>query len=97
MSESPKKKKQYCRDAWNEVFDKLGGVEHLMQWAIEHPSEYYKIMAKLAPPIKEDKGVNETHDAFIKMIMREQEQQLKELDKPVKLIDVTINDDGDSG
>ncbi len=93
MSESPKKKKQYCRDAWNEVFDKLGGVDHLMQWAIEHPSEYYKIMAKLAPPIKEDKGVNETHDAFIKMIMREQEQQLKELDKPVKLIDVTINDD----
>lgn len=91
MSESPNVKKQVARNAWNEVFQKLGGIEHLLTWAEEHQSEFYKIFAKLAPPIKEDKSDNDTHDAFIKRLMSEEYKQLKEVNQPIKLIDVVCD------
>jgi hypothetical protein len=87
---SSKIKKQVCRDAWNEVFDRLGGIESLLQWANDgNMTEFYKIFAKLAPPIKDDKDTQTTHDAFIKMIMSEEHKQLKEINQPVKLLDVS--------
>jgi hypothetical protein len=95
MSDTPNVKKQVARNAWNEVFNKLGGIDGLYRWAIDgNLSEFYKILAKLAPPIKEDKEGQATHDAFIKMIMAEEHKQLKEVNRPVRLLDVdaTIND-----
>jgi hypothetical protein len=90
MSDTPNVKKQVARNAWNAVFDKLGGIEGLYNWAIDgNLSEFYKILAKLAPPIKEDKEGQATHDAFIKMIMAEEHKQLKEVNRPVKLLDVS--------
>jgi hypothetical protein len=89
MSDSVNVKKQTARNAWNQVFINIGGLEHLEEWAIEHPTEFYKIFAKLAPPIKEDKDHNQTHDSFIKMLMVEESRKLKQENKPIKLIDVT--------
>jgi hypothetical protein len=89
MSDTVNVKKQVARNAWNEVFHKLGGVDRLMSWANDgNLSEFYKILAKLAPPLKEDKDTQATHDAFIKMIMAEEHKQLKEVNKPVMLLDV---------
>lgn len=91
MSESSNIKKHVARNAWNKVFELLGGEDHLLAWAKDHPTEYYKIFAKLAPPIKEDKGLIETHDQFIKMIMAEEQRLLAEQGKPIKLIDVPVD------
>jgi hypothetical protein len=96
LSESSNVKKQVARNAWNAVFEKLGGIDGLYEWAIDgNMTEFYRILAKLAPPIKDDKDTQTTHDAFIKMIMSEEHKQLKEINQPVKLLDVsaTIGND----
>lgn len=31
------------------VFDSLGGTEHMKEWAIENPTQFYNIYAKLLP------------------------------------------------
>jgi len=31
------------------VFDKIGGEDHMTQWAIENPNQFYNIYAKLMP------------------------------------------------
>lgn len=31
------------------VFDKIGGEEHMVEWAIENPNQFYNIYAKLMP------------------------------------------------
>jgi hypothetical protein len=78
LSETSNVKKQVARNAWNMVFEKLGGIDGLYQWAIDgNMTEFYRILAKLAPPIKDDKDTQTTHDAFIKMIMSEEHKQLK--------------------
>ncbi len=32
-----------------DVFDKIGGVQHFADWAIENPTEFYKHYVKLLP------------------------------------------------
>lgn len=31
------------------VFDKIGGEDHMVEWAIENPNQFYNIYAKLMP------------------------------------------------
>ena len=31
------------------VFDRLGGEDHMVNWAIENPNQFYNIYAKLMP------------------------------------------------
>ena len=31
------------------VFDRLGGEDHMVEWAIENPNQFYNIYAKLMP------------------------------------------------
>jgi len=38
------------REAMLIAFDELGGAAHLSQWARDHPSGYYRIFARMAPP-----------------------------------------------
>jgi len=38
------------REAVSEVFNALGGERHLLAWAKKHPTEYYRIYARMVPP-----------------------------------------------
>jgi hypothetical protein len=38
------------------VFDNLGGVEHLTEWARANPTEFYKIAARLIPQEMQHSG-----------------------------------------
>lgn len=31
------------------VFDELGGIDHMKMWAIDNPSQFYNIYAKILP------------------------------------------------
>ena len=92
ISMNGKERKQLQRDAFDRVFDEIGGIEHLKAYALENPKDFYKLWVKLAPNIKEDKGLQQqTHEAFIRMCQAEEQKMLGAIDKPIKLIDVDIH------
>lgn len=35
--------------AMEETFTRLGGVEHMLEWARTEPSEFYRLLSKLLP------------------------------------------------
>lgn len=37
------------KEAFSEAFDKLGGVEALVIWGKENPTDFYKLASKLIP------------------------------------------------
>jgi len=39
-----------------EVFQQLGGVEHMKQWAMDNPNNFYNIYAKILPTQTELSG-----------------------------------------
>ena len=41
-----------------EVFEQLGGVEHMKQWAIDNPNNFYNIYAKILPTQTEISGAD---------------------------------------
>lgn len=45
----PNKTTQSAREAFALAFDKTGGYEGLTNWAIENPTEFYKLYARLIP------------------------------------------------
>lgn len=46
---SPNKSTTSVKAAFEEAFDKLGGVDALLTWAKDEPREFYKLYAKLLP------------------------------------------------
>jgi hypothetical protein len=40
------------------VFDGIGGVEHMKQWAIDNPNNFYNIYAKILPTQTEISGAD---------------------------------------
>lgn len=46
---TPNKITKAFREAVLSVFGKLGGEQHLLQWAKSEPTEFYKIAARLIP------------------------------------------------
>jgi hypothetical protein len=41
-----------------EVFQNLGGVDHMTKWAVENPNQFYNIYAKILPTQTEVSGVD---------------------------------------
>jgi hypothetical protein len=41
------------------VFENIGGVEHLTEWAKANPTEFYKIAARLIPQEMQHFGAEE--------------------------------------
>ena len=41
-----------------EVFEQLGGIEHMKQWAIDNPNNFYNIYAKILPTQTEIGGID---------------------------------------
>ncbi len=82
---------QDCFDSVNEESNNdESGKSHMLQWASDNPTEFYKLYAKLAPPIKIDSH-KDNHESFIMLMMQEEKLRQKQLGKPQKLIDVDIN------
>lgn len=46
---TPNKITKAFREAVLSVFGQLGGEQHLLKWAKEEPTEFYKIAARLIP------------------------------------------------
>lgn len=46
---TPNKLTAKVRDNFAQTFEALGGVEALTAWAEQHPTEFYKLFAKLMP------------------------------------------------
>ena len=40
------------------VFDGIGGIEHMKQWAIDNPNNFYNIYAKILPTQTEISGAD---------------------------------------
>jgi len=40
------------------VFDGIGGVDHMKQWAIDNPNNFYNIYAKILPTQTEIGGID---------------------------------------
>lgn len=87
-------KKAIQREVFHDAFEALGGIERLIQWANDvddkgnsNYKEFIKLFTKLVPPIKKDSKEIESHESFIKMLMREEKKRLSELGQPFKLID----------
>jgi hypothetical protein len=41
-----------------EVFEQLGGIEHMKQWAMDNPNNFYNIYAKILPTQTEISGAD---------------------------------------
>ena len=56
------------RDNVVDVFEKLGGIEHMKEWAETHPNEFYRMYSRLLPrPVElsgEDTAQNITFKFF---------------------------------
>lgn len=46
------------RDAFIEAFHKIGGVKKLVEWGLEEPGEFYKIVSRLCPKELEVTGAD---------------------------------------
>lgn len=79
------------RDIINKAFDKLGGIDKLIQWANESSDnykEFIKLYVKLIPPLKQESVKSDTHEGFIELLMNEEKKRIKGISKPIALIDV---------
>lgn len=52
----PKKLTVQARDALWKVFHELGGKEHMRKWALDNPSDFYRLFARLVPQATEVTG-----------------------------------------
>jgi hypothetical protein len=48
-----------ARDAFSRAFDLLGGAEALAAWALDKPTDFYRLFARLIPFAGEDAGEGE--------------------------------------
>jgi len=46
---TPNKATASIKGAFVEAFDKLGGADALARWAVDQPTEFYKLASKLIP------------------------------------------------
>ncbi len=87
---SEKIPREVMRKAFHDVFVAIGGIEHLQQFALDNPKQFYTLIVKLFPEPKEAKTNDiPKHETFIQMIINEDKQKHSELDKPVNMIDIT--------
>ena len=44
-----------------DVFERIGGIEAMVDWAEDNPHQFYQMMAKAAPPPQHGKGGSGTN------------------------------------
>jgi hypothetical protein len=76
------------REKFGECFDRMGGVDALLEWAEGNKKSFYNIYAKMASKEIKMENTNRTHEQFIEMMMLEGEQKKLEEGKTAALINV---------
>lgn len=80
------------RKSFIDVFHAIGGIDHLQQFAIDNPKQFYTLVVKLFPESKVAPTSDvPKHETFIQMIINEDKQRVKEIDKPSIIIDLPID------
>lgn len=51
---TPNKATTEVKKALSEAFDQMGGVQHLVTWGKENPTEFYKLWVKILPAQSSD-------------------------------------------
>lgn len=54
----PNKVSRQVKENVVEVFDRIGGVDHMVRWAQEYPTEFYKFYVKMMPTQSEISGMD---------------------------------------
>ena len=85
------------REKFGECFDRMGGVDALLDWAEGNKKSFYNIYAKMASKEIKMENTNRTHEQFIELMMLEKEQRKLDKEKPVVLIDTPGKTDHKSG
>ena len=64
---TPNKLSRVFREAVMKAYDTIGGDEAFAQWAAQHPTEFYKIAARLIPA---ELGRNPEEDKIVVIVNR---------------------------
>ncbi len=89
---SEKISRDVMRQSFYSVFQEIGGIEHLKQFAIDNPKQFYTLIVKLFPEQKESKGDNiPKHETFIQMVINEDKTKQNDINKPTNIIELPID------
>ncbi|MHA2010098.1 MAG: hypothetical protein ACW980_22515 [Promethearchaeota archaeon] len=84
--------RELIRKSFIDVFVAIGGIDHLQEFALENPRQFYTLMVKLFPESKITQADNiPKHETFIQMIINENKHKEKNIDKPHNIIDLPID------
>lgn len=78
------------RDQFGEAFEKLGGVDELINWARDNKKSFYSLFAKMVTKEIKLEDVNKSQENFVKLIQAQEEQKRIDKGTPVKMIDVDV-------
>ncbi len=73
------------KNAFDIVFNEMGGEKALLDWAKGHKGRFYEIWAKMNP--KKLEGTIRPHEDFIKYLQEQDAKRLEESGKPFKMIE----------
>ena len=85
--------REIMRKSFVDVFNKLGGINHLLTFAEENPKQFYTLMVKLFPTPKDNNKQGDNipkHETFIQMIVNENNQLTNDINKPYNIIELPI-------
>ena len=85
------------REKFGECFDRMGGVDALLEWAEDNKKSFYSMYAKMASKEIKMENTNRTHEQFIELMKLETEQKQLDKGKPMMLVDVPDKTDLKSG
>lgn len=77
------------RKSFVDVFHAIGGIDHLQQFALDNPKQYYALLCRLFPESKVSKDDTPKHETFIQMIINEDKAKSNQANKPIEIIEVT--------
>ncbi len=74
------------KNVFDNVFDKMGGEEALLDWAQGHKGRFYEIWARMHPK-KLQGEMTHSHEGFIFALAEKEAKRLEQIGKPLKLIE----------
>ncbi|MEE9215107.1 MAG: hypothetical protein V3U54_10005 [Thermodesulfobacteriota bacterium] len=75
------------RQKFGECFDRMGGVDALLEWAEDNKSQFYNMFSKMATKEIKTEDKNKSQENFVKWIQAEEEKLRLEEGTPAKMIE----------
>ncbi len=75
------------KNAFDNVYDKMGGEETLLKWAQGHKKSFYEIWARMYPKKLQASIEHHPHEDFIKRCAEELAKNKLEAGQPFKMIE----------